>query len=481
MSILTALPKPRQVFAIVRQPLRQLRLSRILMGGRLTDAGRLPRYIALFALGSAAIWAPITGYLKTAPLKYSSHLSLILPGSGASASVNLNNIGQASSYANSAFSSNSISPTETYKRLLGADRVVRAAAASIGHKPNLFGSPRVRLVDQTAFIHVEMVGPSPEAAQKRATALLNAFFTEIDRLRSDEMATREDSGLGAIREYKASVAETRAEITRLQQDTGLHSAEQFTRQVDANDSLRAQVDTLATELKRKEGAVARLQARLGTDAQQAALILLLNSDSAYLALLETLASQAAELTDAQSRYGMQHPAVERAQSALNAARAAAVERATTVTGQPIALERMPNGGRAELLTDLVQQEADRNGLAAQFDELSNQLQAQTARLDRLAPLAARLEDRQRDFKVAEAVFASAIARQQSSKTDIFASYPLVQVLEDPTLAESPSSPRRKLAVAAGGAASFMLFMALVLAWIRKPVIGYLLAKGTPKS
>lgn len=480
MTSLTTQPRPRQIFELVRMPLRQLRLSRILMGGHLSDAGRLPRYVALFALGVAAIWAPITGYLKTAPLKYSSHLSLILPGSGVSASVNLNNIGQASSYANSAFASNSVSPTETYKRLLGADRVIRAAANAIGQGTQEFGTPRVRLVDQTAFIHVEMLGPSPKAAQTRATALLTAFFTEIDRLRKDEVATREDGGLGAIAEYRASVTATRDEIAQLQKDTGLYSAEQYARQVDAHDALRAKVDTLATELKGKEGAVTRLQARLGTDAQWASMILLLNSDSAYLALLETLATQTSNLAAAQSRFGAQHPKFQRAQDALDAARNAAIQRATEVTGKPIALERMPNGGRAALLTDLVLQESERNGLEKQYDELSAQLAAQAARLEELAPLAARLEDRQRDFEVAEAVFASAIARQQSSKTDIYASYPLVQVLEDPTLAEQPSSPRRKLAVAAGGAATFMLCVALVLAWVRKPMIGYLLAKGVDK-
>ena len=89
-------------------------------------------------------------------------------------------------------------------------------------------------------------------------------------------------------------------------------------------------------------------------------------------------------------------------------------------------------------------------------------------------LAARLEDLQRDFSVAEAVFASAIARTQSSKTDIYASYPLVQVLEDPSLPDGPSSPKRKLAVVAGVAATVLLLFSLSLAWIRLALIRRLL-------
>ncbi|MEQ9675784.1 MAG: hypothetical protein RLO10_15125, partial [Roseovarius indicus] len=106
--------------------------------------------------------------------------------------------------------------------------------------------------------------------------------------------------------------------------------------------------------------------------------------------------------------------------------------------------------------------------------LAARIEAEDDRLTGLASLASELEDRQRDFAVAEAVFASAIARTQSTKTDVYASYPLIQMLENPSLPEHPSSPRRKLAIGAGGAATFMLLMGLVLAWVRKPIISRLL-------
>ncbi|MBV7393638.1 GumC family protein [Mameliella sediminis] len=469
-------PRRRKVPAIIRTPLRQLSIKRLFLGGRAGDLGRLPRYAGIFLMGSTAIWAPITGYLKTAPLSFSSHMSLILPGSGASASVNLADIGQASSFASSAFASNSISPTETYKRLLGAGRILKDAADRHGVDWRAFGQPKIRLVDQTAFIHVEMTGSTPEDARDRNSALLAAFFEEIDRLRADELATREGGGLNAIREYQASVAGTRDEIALLQKSTGLYSVDQYARQVDELDALRTQADRLTTELQRAEGAVARLEARLGTDAERAALILRVNADSNYLALLETMAEAAADLADARSRYGSRHPRVLSAQAAHDEARSDADTLVAEITGNALDLERAANGGRTDLLTDLVRQEAERTGLAAQLAELSAQLQTETARLDALAPAAARLEDMQRDFNVAEAVFASAIARTQSSKADIYASYPLVQVLEDPTLAEEPTSPKRKLAIAAGGAATFMLFMGLMLGWLRKPLIEKLLVK-----
>ncbi len=134
--------------------------------------------------------------------------------------MNLNGIGQASSYANSAFSSNSVSPTETYKRLIGADRILAAAAKSMNLDRAEFGKPRIKLVDQTSLIHLEMTGGSAEDAQARGDALLAAFFAELDALRLDEQTTREDSGLAAIADYRASVATTRADIARPATGTG---------------------------------------------------------------------------------------------------------------------------------------------------------------------------------------------------------------------------------------------------------------------
>ena len=469
---------PLRWLSICRSPLRALSWRRILTGGRLSDLGRLPRYLAIFLLGASALWAPIMGYLATAPLKFASSASLILPGSGASASVNLNDIGQASSYANSAFSNGSVSPTETYKRLIGADRILDAAAESLGLPRAALGQPRVTLVDQTSLIHIEVKGGSAEEAQRYGEALIAAFFDEIDKLRSDELATREVSGAGAIEDYTQSVRDTRAAITELQQRSGLTTAAQYHDQVAANDRLKQQFQTLEADLGHQSEKVAALEAALNLPPDSAATTLKLYADAPYIALLEDVSAHTATLAQAAASYGPRHPARIKAKEAADAARAAAMARASEVTGlSPDALnglDRAPEGQRAALLSELVRENALRAGLQKQLATLAARIEAEDDRLAGLASLASELEDRQRDFAVAEAVFASAIARTQSTKTDVYASYPLIQMLENPSLPEHPSSPRRKLAIGAGGAATFMLLMGLVLAWVRKPIISRLL-------
>lgn len=470
---------------LLRLPIRQLSFMRLLRGGRVADAGRLPRYVGLLAIGSAAIWAPIAAYLATAPLRYTSEMSLILPGAGASASVNLDRIGQASSYASSPFASSSVSPTETYKRLLAAERILDAAAGHMEMLREDYGKPLVELVDQTGLIHVSIVGNSADDAKARGDALLQAFFTEIDALRADEVARRETSAGGAIEEYRNSVQSTRAEISRLQKETGLISPEQYKVLVAEADTLSGRLRDLTATLAEKSEAVVALEQALSTTPSLAAAALKLHADSEFAALATQMSEQAALLSQARGRYGENHPKVKAARVGHEAARRQALDRAAGLTGLTEAalagLDLSHVGNRAELLSDLVKLEAERAGLAAEHAALAERLDvAENRRLALIEP-AARLEDLQRDFAVAEAVFASAMARTQTNRSDLFASYPLVQVLEDPSLPDSPSSPRRKLAIAAGAAATLLFMVGLGLGWMRRPLIDRLLATGQGTS
>lgn len=469
--------------AICRKPLLNIGWRRLLTGGRLSDLGRLPRYAAVFLLGASALWAPIMGYLATAPQKFSSYASLILPGSGASASVNLKDIGQASSYASSAFSNGSVSPTETYKRLIGADRILDTTAESLGLSRQALENPRVTLVDQTSLIHIEVKSGTAEEAQKYGEALIAAFFNEVDQLRNDELKTREDSGVLAIEDYTLSVRATRAAISELQQRSGLTNTSQYRDQIGALDDLKQELTSLEGELGNQVEMVASLEAALGLPPNSAASTLKLYADAPYLALLDDVSEHASVLAQAVASYGARHPTRIKAQQAYDAARETALARAAEVTDLDTislqGLDRAPEGQRAALLSELVRENARRAGLERQHETISKRIDSESVRLSALAGMAAELEDRQRDFAVAEAVFASAIARTESTKTDTYASYPLIQVLENPSLPDRPSSPRRKLAIAAGIAATFMLLVGLAMVWIRKPLISRFLKTPDP--
>lgn len=460
-------------------------LRRIVMGGSLSDLGRLPRYVAFALLGGALIWAPIMGYLKSAPLTYKSHTSLILPGSGASASMNLNGIGQASSYANSAFASNAVSPTETYKRLLNADRIIDAAAASLEIDRAELGRPRVNLVDQTSLIHFEITGGSPIEAQRRGEAVLAAFNAELDALRADEQKTRQDSSIGAIQDYRDSVAQTRVEIDQLQAETGLFSVGQYEELLGQHTQLSATLGDQQVAVRELAAELRVLEGNLGLTAETAALTIKLFADEEYRSLLSQIAEHAARLSDRMAQYGANHPLVEDSLRVKAQAEDAAAARAWVLTGLTrttlASLDFAPDGQRAALLAELVATNATYIGASERLQGLQSQYAEDGAELAQLAQSAARLQDLQRDFSVAEAIFASAIARSETTKADVYASYPLVQVLENPSLPDRPSSPNRKLAFAAGLAGTMMMLMGLFLAWSRMFIISLVIRKVTTAS
>lgn len=461
-------------------PRRRISFARIFRGGAINDLGRMPRYLALLLLGAGAIWVPITGYLAKSPLRYTSEASLILPGAGAGASLNLDRIGQATSSSASPFANTSISPTVTYQRLLGAGRILDTAAASVAMEARDFGQPRIRLVDQTGLIRIEMVGNSPEDARARARALLAAFSAEVDALRHDEIDMRNVTGQVAIDDYRDTVGQTRARISELQRRSGLMSINQYDTLVASTEALAQELGIAQTRLSERSEAVAALERALGTTPLLAAAALRLHADSEFAAIVAEMSGQAAEEARMAGQFGPNHPQVTDARAALDATLHHARSRAAALTGlmadQITQLDLSSVGARAGLLARLVETDTDRASLAVEVAEMAARVAQAQARVAGLIDAAAELEALQRDYAVAEAVFASAMARSDTSRTDIYVSYPLVQVLEDPSLPVDSSSPRRKVAMAAGGAATLFLMIGLMMGWIRRPLIDKLLAK-----
>lgn len=455
--------------------------ARVLRGGRTTDLGRLPRYVMLFGLAAATIWTPISAYVRLTPSSYTSDVSLILPGSGAQSSVNLAELGQASSSAASAFSSSRVSPTETYKRLLAANRTLERTAADLDTPMQNFGEPRIQLVDETSLIHFSMVGASPEEAQLRAKTLLDVFMDEIEILRLDELHSREESAQNALSGYEAAVNDLRNQIAKLQTESGLVSFAHYEDLVKERDTLALKVDDTIARRRGIDAQMISLSEKLGVSPQMAATNLRLHADPEFQELARTLSENRATLALARGRFGPRHPQVTNAVQKLSGAEAQMRSRGAILLGNDAmtassALDVSPDPARGALLAELVELAGLCESLATTEATLIAQRDAADLRMKTLAPLASRLDDLSRDYQVAETVFSSALARVDTTKSDVYASYPLVQVLADASLPINPTSPQPMIAIAAGITATLMILMGLTLAWLRRPMIDKLLAR-----
>lgn len=441
--------------------------------------GRYHRYAVAIGGTSAIIWGIATLYVVTAPDVYRSKFSLILPGQGVGSSVMISELGQASSSAPSPFSSPSVSPTENYKRLLGADIVRGKAAERLGVNAGAFATPRVKLIDQTNFIQVSMDGGSGKAAQDQAHALLAAFQDELERLRDDEEAQREGNDQIQIRNLKEKVKDSQLRLIRYQADTALVSMDQYGEIVGALEALRQRKLSVEAQLKDRQALVRQLEADLNITAKDAAIALTLKSDQLFQGLLKEYTDILIAYEADAGRLGSKHPKLLKRAVDLNAIKTSMTARAKTSADieekQLWSIADLSvEAGRSNLFQRLLSTEAERAGLAAQAAHLNAQISAQEARAQDLADEASQLAELKRDHQVAETVFASAVARLDARKSDRFSSYPLVQLFEAPSLPAEPHSPNAMIAFGGAALATIFIIIGYLLAWVRQPIIARLL-------
>jgi uncharacterized protein involved in exopolysaccharide biosynthesis len=441
----------------------------------LPTPGRYKRYVVAIAPSLAAIWLLTGAYLALAPARYTSSFTLILPGSGVGSSMNVESIGQAQSSASSAFSSTTLSPTENYKRLLMADVTMRQAARTVGEDENGFPDPIVKLTDQTNLIEVQLSGGSPAQARARATALRAAFLKQLDRLRADEAAVREVSDAGHLKDLEAKVRDAQQKLIRFQAANGLVSLDQFNSRIANIDALREREREARTTLRQQAAETHRYSGTLGAGMGGANATLRLRSDPVFQKLVERYSALDADAEQKSATLGEAHAEMAQAGGERDALRHALARRGRELTGLSEGalmktVDLSVSDGRSSLMEGMIVADVKQAGSGAALSEIRGDLSRQQGKAGELVGKASILADLMRDHRVAEAVFSSALARLDTNKLDPFASYPLVQTLEEPSLPRARSSPSALIALAGAAAASLLLLIGFGLIWLRQPII-----------
>ncbi|MEO9635812.1 MAG: hypothetical protein ABJF89_11445 [Parasphingorhabdus sp.] len=436
---------------------------------------RHKRYLKTVGVWIAAIWVLTALYLALAPDQYRSKFTLILPGSGAGGSLNVENIGQAQSSISSAFSSASLSPTENYKRLLMTDITLRESAKKTGDKAGQFPAPKIKLIDQTNLIQVEVSGRSSEQANKRAIALKDSFLAQLDGLRQDEAKMRENSDAKNLVALEKKVRSTQQALLDFQAKTGLVSLDQFNTRIANMDSLRQQEREARIAVRQRSAEFGRFSSILGKGVSGANTALRLRSDPVFQQLADRYANLAVDAQQKEATLGDNHGDLVQAVSERDQVKKALVKRGKSLTGlgSNAILKNVDIAvadGRSNLMQGMVMANSQSAGAQAGLAEIQKDISRQSAKSEKLVKQASQLADFVRDHRVAEAVFSSALARIDTNKQDPFASYPLVQTLEQPSLPQSPSSPSTLLALAGATGATLIMLIGLGLLWFRRPII-----------
>ncbi|MCU7923606.1 MAG: hypothetical protein KZQ88_13015 [Candidatus Thiodiazotropha sp. (ex Dulcina madagascariensis)] len=436
---------------------------------------RWPRYVYTIVIALGLIWGLAIAYLLLTPPSYSSKWTLILPGKGASSNLNLVNIGQASTGSPSPYSNSATNPRSNYKELITSSTVIRMAAKRLGMAPSQFGAPRVKLVDQTSLIYLSIKGNSPEQARSKATALHEAFMELLDRLRSDELEQQEMGGNGILITFQRKLQEASTKLLKYQSDSNIVSMKQFDQLVLTLEQFRREMIETRAELEDVQGRSNQLVSHLGVNPQQASDALILQNDKLFSAALKEYTDARQRLNTNASKWDRNHPEVRKEQARVSAAKEAMNRRINTLLkarGDKL-IDLLTLAGdmtRNALLQELIAIDAERNGLQKRLDKLSVLITEMEHELNLLTRPAAMLDDLKRNHQVAEAVFISALASTDIAKSDIYVSFPLVQLLDEPLLPTEPSSPNSMLTIAGAFVASIFTLTGLILMWIRKPFL-----------
>ncbi len=458
---------------------RLLERAWVLVRDGLPSIGRYRRYIVAIVLPLAVIWGIAIAFLALTPDRFDSRMTLILPGSGVGATMNLESIGQATASTNSAFSSATLSPTENYKRLLMSHLVLEEASKRTGEDVKDFPEPSIKLIDQTNLIEVRLPGGSSEQAQKRMKALSGAFHDALTELREDEASSREDADSGRIAELRKKVDIAQKELLEFQTRTGLVSLDQFASRMSALDQLKQNERERRVRLVESSSATSRLSSTLNVSLAQARRAMQLKADPEFSTLLKRYAQSSGAHAESSATLGDAHADIEELTAEKSTLRSAMMKRGTALTGmggnQVMKFADLAvSDTRESLFASLTERDSSNAGNGAAVAELKRQIAAETTKTRRQVGQAAELADLTRDLRVAEAVFSSALAQLDTNKSDPFASYPLVQTLEAPSLPREKSGPSTLIAIAGALGASFFILIGFMLLWLRQPIIRKLL-------
>lgn len=426
--------------------------------------------------------AVIVGLYLSKSSVYKSELELVLPGTGASASVAIDDVGQVVSQTSAPFSAGGFNPRVNYKEMLLSRGVLALASEKTKLSKTQFGQPKIKLTEQTSILAVSITGSSAIQAQKKAQSLYESLQAELDRLRADEVARRDLSIQGVLEDYRVRLNAARANVLEFQEGAFLVSQAQFDLLVTSLQSIKEKQVYLNAEAKNLRDYSYGLGKNLGVSAALAGKAFVLQSDTEFRGLLKELDASTSLLSEFKSRWGSGHPKVIAEQLRYDASKQALLARSNQIAGPHAAntfnsLDLEMNPKRAQMFADLIDATSRAEGIEAELADLSRSELQFSDQLKIYARESAVLDKLQREFDLAEAIFTSAAARLEASKADVFASYPVVQLLTEPSLPTEIHSPITALGIAAGLVGIIFITSGVTVLCNRRRIIKVLLKRS----
>ncbi|MBE9014717.1 hypothetical protein C7Y66_13175 [Chroococcidiopsis sp. CCALA 051] len=442
----------------------------------LTNRGRWQFYLTLGLITNATIWISALLYLKFVPPTYTSHSAIAVPGEGSSVNVNLPNIGEASYQNSTPYSGGSTQdPRENYKFIAESLPILKEAAQHLSMSSKQFGKPQIKLVVNSAIMEVNFKGASPQEARNKSLAFYQVFETKLDRIRSQGVTRRNVAFQIALDTSKKKLEIAQKRLSNYKIHSGLNSSERLRELLGTIEQLRRQKAEVLAQQQQANDRLKQISADLNSSAQLVADALTLKTDRVFQQNLKDYSETKAALDVLSSKFLPNAPIVVEQEAKREAAEKALLNQSQFLLGRQISLASLrqldlssnSDSAREQLFQQLMIVRADRTGLQGQAQRLDKQIIQFEDRLKKLTEQENTLDALKRDVEVAKAVFSSNLAKLDLGKSNIFGSYPLMEIVTEPTLADTPSWPRQEFVLVGTILCSLFVSTGLGLHWLRQ--------------
>jgi DNA-binding NarL/FixJ family response regulator len=435
-------------------------------------------YFLLGIVLNLVVWLLVVVYWKITPPQYTSEWGIKLLQTGAGVELDLPNIGRAS--PNDSSGKGRQDPRTDYVYIATDPVIVEKAAEKIGISAKEFGKPEITTEEDSSIISLAIEGDTPIETQQKAYTFHQVLTQEIENLRQAEVERQEQQTQTTLEEARQRLDKAQERLSTYQASSSLSSEQQISNLASNLEELRRQQAELFAEEKGLNNRSQQLGKELDLSSTEATAAYQLLEDDVYQTQLNQYAQAQTELANLLARFTPENPLVVDKQAELEEAVVALQQRAEFLLKRPMsreALERITylsldpkvKTVRQEVFKDLIVNQADRQKLEAQIQELEKQMGKLEGRQRNISQEKLKMDSLQRDLKVAEAIFAATLAKLDLGKETVYSIYPPVQLIKEPSLPEEnkPTTPNLRLLLFAGMAGSFLVTTGLILLWFER--------------
>ena len=440
---------------------------------------RFKRIILICAILNAMVAGATVVLLQILSSTYTSKGAVIIPGVSSYGSVELEETGRTADAPEQTPYSYllKVDPRENYHYIATTDAVLTKAASAVDLTVEEFGVPNIGLDNKTSIIEFEVSGETAEEAHQKAWAFYQAWDERISNLREKQALQQNESIGRELESVNSQLQATQEKISEFRKESPLKIATQIEVLAERLEELRiARVD-LIVQQKGADARFRQLSNQLDLTVEQAEDALTLLDDEVFQTSLQNYSETVAQLANLSSSWSADSPQVRIAENKKETIQKAMLDRSRVILGSPINLQllarlNLREGGRRDLIEELVRLQVEREGLATQSQTKEQQIEQFESRLETLTREKFLLSRLEREAQISESIFSGGAAQLDVSKPEYATNYPPLQLIKEPSLPLEEDGAKSQTVVLGALAISFLSTTALLTIWWEKSRSNY---------